>query len=51
LTNHLDDESPLGPPIGSARRFDPNLNIQIHDFERIFLDEFSTAFDIFAHQR
>src|SRR6266852_3569410 len=27
------------------------LNIQIHDFERVFFDEFAARLDVFAHER
>ncbi len=28
-----------------------NLNIQVDDFEGVFLDEFAARFDVFAHER
>ena len=27
------------------------LNVEIHDIERVFLDEFAALLDVFAHQR
>src|SRR5260370_41431086 len=36
-------------PSRTSRRY--KLDIQVHDFESVFLDELAARFDVFSHQR